>query len=132
MFCSSCRMTLSTGVRFCPQCGKAAEGTNPGENDATILGDEFPSGAGDETIAPGASGNAPRQIPPPLPHTTPRQPRITTPSHPLASSSDPIGGARFAPGAIVAERYRIVAMLGRGGMGGGYRGGGLKLSRVVA
>lgn len=47
-------------------------------------------------------------------------------------TSDPIGGGRFAPGAIVAERYRIVALLGRGGMGEVYRAEDLKLSQVLA
>ena len=48
------------------------------------------------------------------------------------TTSDPIGGGRFAPGAIVAERYRIVALLGRGGMGEVYRAEDLKLSQVLA
>jgi serine/threonine-protein kinase len=48
------------------------------------------------------------------------------------SSSDPIGGGRFTPGQIIAERYRVVALAGRGGMGEVYRAEDLKLAQVVA
>jgi len=50
----------------------------------------------------------------------------------LLSSSDAIGGGRFTPGQIIAERYRVVALAGRGGMGEVYRAEDLKLSQIVA
>jgi serine/threonine protein kinase len=123
MFCTSCGAPISPTSRFCSSCGEPVDVNTA----ATILGNDL----GPEPLTISPSAPSARRTPPPPP-PSPRTPR--TPSNPsaLLTSSEPIGGGRFTPGLIIAERYRIVALLGRGGMSEVYRAEDLRLSQVVA
>ena len=101
--CPHCSADVEEGAAACASCGQPLSSVS-----------QLPTGLASPSVASAARRK-------PVPSVIGR-----------LASSDTLEGEGFTPGTVIAERYRVIGLIGRGGMGEVYRADDLKLGQPVA
>jgi hypothetical protein len=119
MTCPNCSAPLASDARFCPLCGQA-------QIDGNLSTVRVDGQYIDRSTRRVAEGNTAANTP------TVVVQRGAEPPLPQAPPTVSAGHWRFVPGTVLADRFRIIALLGRGGMGEVFRADDMKLGQPIA